>query len=261
MGEVGKELCRKAGMAWLDLSGNAQITTPRLRIMIDGRPNRYAQRGRPSDPFAPKASRITRMLLLHPGVAWSQSELVRKTEVDKGFVSRMVQRLEQAGFVTRDEHGLVRPAEPGELLAAWRAAYDFSRHDISRFVVAARSGQDVLDRASRALRNAEIRHATTGLAAAWAYEPFAAYRTATIYAERRPGEAPLKEMGAREAPSGANLWLVVPNDEGVFAEAREVDGIPCVSPLQTYLDLKDQPERAEEAAEALRRVHLPWANE
>jgi hypothetical protein len=261
MGEVGKELCRKAGVAWLDLSGNAQITTPRLRIVVDGKPNLYVQRGRPSDPFAPKASRITRMLLLDPGVAWSQSELVRKTAVDKGFVSRTVQRLEQAGFVARDESGLVRATAPGELLAAWRAAYDFSRHDITRAVIAARSGPDVLSRASGALRRMDVRHAATGLAAAWVYEPFAAYRTATVYVERQPSEATLKALGAREAPSGANLWLVVPNDQGVFAEARDVGGLPCVSPLQTYLDLKGQPERAEEAAEALRRVHLPWASE
>lgn len=261
MGEVGKELCKKAGVAWLDLSGNAQITTPRLRIIVDGKPNLYVQRGRPSDPFAPKASRITRVLLLDPDIAWSQSELVRKTGVDKGFLSRTVQRLEQAGFVARDENGLIRATAPGELLAAWRAAYDFSRHDITRAVVAARSGRDVLDRVSKVLRSMEVRHAATGLAAAWAYEPFAAYRTSTVYVERRPGEDALREMGAREAPSGANLWLVVPNDQGVFAEARDVGGTPCVSPLQTYLDLKGQPERAEEAAEALGRSHLPWANE
>jgi hypothetical protein len=99
------------------------------------------------------------------------------------------------------------------------------------------------------------------LAAAWAYEPFAAYRTATIYVKQRPGTVTMKLIGAREAAAGANLWLVVPNDAGVFAETRALDGIPCVSPLQTYLDLKEQPERAEEATEALRRVHLPWASE
>ena len=261
MGEVGKELCKRSGVAWLDLSGNARITTPRLRVVVDGRPNKFAHRGRPSDPFAPKASRITRVLLLHPDQALSQSDLVRQADVDKGFVSRIVQRLEHAGLLARDEVGRVRATDPGQLLAAWRASYDFSRHEIIRAVVAARSGPDVLGRASRALDDADMRHAATGLAAAWAYEPFAAYRTAAIYVEQRPSAVTMKLMGAREAAAGTNLWMVVPNDAGVFAETRSIDGIPCVSPLQTYVDLKNHPERSEEAAEALRRAHLPWATE
>jgi hypothetical protein len=31
-----------------------------------------------------------------------------------------------------------------------------------------------------------------------------------------------------------------------------VGGVPCVHPVQVYVDLKDQPERASEAAEHLR---------
>lgn len=261
MGEVGKQLCRQAGVSWLDLSGNAHITTRRLRILVDGKPNQFAQRGRPSDPFAPKASRITRVLLLHPEVTVSQVELARKADVDKGFVSRIIKRLEQGGFVAREPDGRIRVDDPGQLLAAWRASYDFFRHHVIRAVVASRSGPDTLPRVSAALHDAGIRHAVTGLAAAWAYTSFAAYRTATLYVARQPDAAAMKLAGAREVSSGANLWLVVPNDDGVFAEERIVNGTSCVSPLQTYLDLKDQPERAEEAAEALRRIHLPWVKE
>ena len=49
--------------------------------------------------------------------------------------------------------------------------------------------------------------------------------------------------------------LVVPNDEGVFHGAEIVDGIRCVHPVQAYVDLKDHPERAPEAASEIRR-HL-----
>ena len=47
--------------------------------------------------------------------------------------------------------------------------------------------------------------------------------------------------------------MVAPNDKGVFEGAEFVDGIRCVHPVQAYLDLKDHPERAAEAAEELRR--------
>lgn len=261
MGEVGKALCSQAGVSWLDLSGNARITAPRLRIIVEGRPNRHARPGRPSDPFAPKASRITRMLLLDPETPVAQRDVVSRSGLDKGFVSRTLQRLTAGGFVERDSEGVIRVSQPAKLLAAWRAAYDFQRHHIIRAVVAARSGPDLLQRAAATLANAGLGYAATGLAAAWVYAPFSTYRTATLYVDQIPSSETMKLLGAREMAAGANLWLVVPNDTGVFTGSRRVDGIAVASPLQTYLDLAAQPERAEEAAEELRRVHLPWAEE
>ena len=52
------------------------------------------------------------------------------------------------------------------------------------------------------------------------------------------------------------MWLVVPNDEGVFYGAAECEGIRCVHPVQMYLDLKDHPERSVEAAAQLRQTLL-----
>jgi hypothetical protein len=80
----------------------------------------------------------------------------------------------------------------------------------------------------------------------------------TLYLETWPNPDLLREVGFHEGARGSNTWLVVPDDEGVFAGAKERGGIRCVSPVQVYLDLKGQPERAEEAAAELRRVHLTW---
>ena len=57
------------------------------------------------------------------------------------------------------------------------------------------------------------------------------------------------------------LRLVAPRDEGVFYGAETVDGVRCAHPVQVYLDLLGQPERSKEAAEALRRDHLPWSGQ
>ena len=55
MGEVGKEICDRTDVSWMDLSGNAKIVAPCLRIHIEGRPNKYSDRGRPPNVFASKA--------------------------------------------------------------------------------------------------------------------------------------------------------------------------------------------------------------
>ena len=68
----------------------------------------------------------------------------------------------------------------------------------------------------------------------------------------------LKEIEFSDEPKGANLWLTLPDDDGVFQGSQTQAGIPCASPVQTYLDLKGQPERAKEAAAELRRRLLNW---
>jgi hypothetical protein len=68
----------------------------------------------------------------------------------------------------------------------------------------------------------------------------------------------LAEIRFQEGERGANTWLLVPADQGVFTGAVERGGVRCVSALQVYLDLKGQPERAEDAAAELWRTHLAW---
>ena len=63
-------------------------------------------------------------------------------------------------------------------------------------------------------------------------------------------------MGFHEIPRGENVWLVRPDDAGVFQGSELRAEIRCVHPVQVYLDLKDQPERSVEAAEALRKQLL-----
>jgi hypothetical protein len=118
--------------------------------------------------------------------------------------------------------------------------------------VAARTPETQLRSMAEALGNKRQTYAATGLAAAWLLDRFAGFRIVTIYLATAP-EAPLLELlGFREAEAGANTWLVVPNDEGVFQGANVQDGVPCVHPIQAYLDLDGHPERAKEAAERLR---------
>ena len=98
----------------------------------------------------------------------------------------------------------------------------------------------------------------TGLGAAWLFTHFAAFRLSTVYLTSVPSRSLLKEIEFSDEPKGANLWIVVPDDEGVFLGTEEQAGIRCVSPVQTYLDLKNQPERANDAAIELRRKLLGW---
>jgi hypothetical protein len=261
MGEVGRRLCKEAGVGWMDLSGNAQLLAPGIRVIVDGRPNRFRSPGRPPNIFAPTSARVVRWLLIHPSEPLTQRQIARATDMTEGYVSRIVRRLEHEGYLVREKGGAVRPKDPALLLDAWREAYQFSKHTLHQGHVAARSGDALLRFVADTLSVQGIEYAATGLAGAWALTRFASFRIATLYLPSDPSPALLERLGCGEDPRGANLWLVVPNDAGVFHGAVEKDGIRCAHPVQIFVDLKDHPERASEAAERLRTELLTWRHD
>ena len=140
MSDVGRKVCEAASIHWFDLSGNAHIVAPSMRIIIDGRPNRFRRQGRPANIFAPKSARVVRWLLENDGRALMQREIARATDMTEGFVSRIAARLEDESYVLRGPNGALRVKDPALLLDAWREAYRFDKHVILRGHVAARSG-------------------------------------------------------------------------------------------------------------------------
>jgi hypothetical protein len=256
MGEIGRRICGEAGVCWLDLSGNAHLVAPGLRAHVEGKPNKFKRPGRPRSVFAPKSSRIARWLLIHRQRSFTQRELAEATGMDEGFTSRIVRRLEEQEFVTRGERGAVRIRNYDAMLNAWREAYDFSRHTILRGHVAARSGEEILRRLPEQFRRWSLRHAATGLGAAWLWTHFAGFRLVVFYVAESLEEDLRREVGFHEEERGENVWLIVPNDMGVFHGSSRRGGVECVHPVQAYLDLKGHPERSEEAADHLRKELL-----
>jgi hypothetical protein len=261
MGEVGRKLCDDAEVSWLDLSGNAHLSgPPGLRVHVEGKPNLFKRPGRPRSVFAPKSARIARLLLIEPKRAFAQRELAKAAGLDEGFTSRIVRQLEAQRLVAREPSGAVKTADFDAMLDAWREAYDFFKHHIVRGHIAARSSDEVLRQLAGQYKRDKTEYAATGLAGAWLLNQFTGFRLVVCYVARLPSAEAQQAMAFREESRGENVWLVVPNDEGVFHGAAEREGIRCVHPVQAYLDLKSHPERSAEAAEQLRRKYLSKEN-
>ena len=258
MGNVGQDLCQQSEVSWLDLSGNADIQAPGLLLRVEGKPNRFKRVGRPPNAFSPKSSRVARQFLLQPDRIFTQRELAQEADLDEGYTSRIVRRLEQDELIARTDERSLRAVDPDLLLDSWHEVYDFSRHEIIKGHIAARSGDELLRRIDQSLNQQNVEHAATGLGAAWLFTHFAAFRTATFFLRYKPSEKILQKLSFRKDERGANTWLVVPNDDGVFQGSEAQEEIQCVHPVQIYLDLKGHAERASEAANELRRDYLNW---
>ncbi len=258
MGDVGRRSLEESGISWVDLSGNAHIEAPGLLIRVAGKPNLFKEAGRPANIFAPRSSRIAREFLINPEQFITQRELAQRTGLDEGFTSRIVHRLEDDKLITRRADGALYVRDPNHLLEAWHEVYDFKKHHVLKGHIAARSGDMLLSNMADILARRRIYYAAAGLGAAWIRDHFAAFRLVTIYLKDQLTMDTLEALGFREDERGANTWLVIPNDEGVFQEAGEVERIHCVHPVQIYMDLKGQPERSAEAAASLREKYLKW---
>lgn len=255
MSKAGAETADRRGLNWLDLSGNAHIRDEGLHVWVQGQPDRLRAAGRPSSPFAPKSARITRTLLLDPARWWRQKDLADTTGLDDGNVSRIVRRLDDEALLQRREREL-RPRDPDLLLDAWAQDYRFDRHQ-AVFGHLSGDGIQVARVLDRRLVDANVVHAFTGLPAAWAMSHFARFRLTSVYVEGDP-QLVAEETEMRLGEKGANVQLLGPDDDGVFAGGEEFDGLPCIAPVQAYLDLLSLPERSKEAADHLRAERMAW---
>jgi hypothetical protein len=99
----------------------------------------------------------------------------------------------------------------------------------------------------------------TGLSGAARIQPGTRYTRITAYIGSIDQEI-IDKIGLKEVPSGANVSLLLPYDEGVFYGIKTYEGIPVVSPVQLYLDLLDYKGRGEEAAKTIfeRTIKPSW---
>jgi hypothetical protein len=106
-----------------------------------------------------------------------------------------------------------------------------------------------LDAFLKRLAGAELQYAVTGSLAAARRAPVAGTRLATVYVEdpERFSEA----VGLRPADSGANVRLLVPEDEAVFNEGWDEGGVRYAALPQVAADLLSGPGPGPAEAEAL----------
>ena len=255
MGPRARAWAAERGISWVDLSGNADVQAGDLRLLVSGNANRYTNPGRPSNPFTPTYSRVSRALLCDVDRWWKQVDLAREVDLPSGTVSKAIQRLDSLELLDRNDVGELRSRSPSLLLDSWTQRYRISDHSVRRYHVPSRSGPEALEALVDTFAGESMRWAVTGLSAGWLYTSFAGFRLNSFFVEQHPSNP--EDLGLREVDRGENVWLLVPNDEGVFYRATE--SMPSrVHPAQVFLDLQWHPERAAEASQALREQLLDW---
>lgn len=246
MGERGKNICDEHGVGYLDFGGNAKISCGNIYIYTEGRDRPKDMAIISQSPFSPKATRVTKLLLDQPGTQWTQKDIVARTGLSKGMVSRLISGMIETGYVTESEKR-IKLANFDDLLFAWVASEMKRRERKKHYYVWSQNSSRLMEFVAGRFVRDKIEYAFTQEAGASLVAPFATFDLVSVYV-RSLDVFSEKTLSASEVDKGFNLTVIESPDDYVLTRARDKGGLKVVEDLQLYADLKKNPLRGEKQA-------------
>ena len=234
-----RDRLKGSGLGYVDLTGNArlELTNPGLFLETSGADRDPDPSRRPTRSLrGPKAGRIVRVLCDLRG-PFGVRELATRTGLDAGYVSRLLALLNRESLVERGPRGRVVKVDWERLLRRWAQDVPLENRGETASYLEPRGLGTLLGR----LPSSGLRYVITGSLAASRLAPIAPPRLAVLYVESL--ERAAQSLSLRPAETGANVLLVLPNDEWVFEGATEAEGVSYAAPSQAAADLLTSPGR------------------
>ena len=251
--DLGREICKKMGVGFLDLSGNAYLDFNSFYMEMEGKPNKFKYPSEPTGLFNPKAERILKFYLLKDSEKTvsrnSYRNIAKEVGVSLGQVSKVNKKLDAFGLWLEQPEGL-KIIDKTKLLDLWRENYRSERNKVLNLYSIMQISQ-IEKQLAEFCKTKKIPYALTLFSGANHLAPFTRYNVTTSYFSGDVGELK-RALELKEVPSGANLQILVPYDEGVYYKAQEFDSVRVANPIQIYLDLYNYAGRGREQAEFLR---------
>lgn len=237
-------------LAYADATGNLFLALQRPALFlrdVGAARDPWRGPGRPRGSFrGPIAARVVRALVdFAPPM--TVPELIERSEVSTGAGYRVVEFLEREDLLEHRRRGPIVKVEWRTILERWAEDYELDLQGSAMRMLEPRGVEPVL----RELSTVEGpgRYVLTGSAAAAFFEEYAQTRMVLIYTDSPPELADRLEL--RPVETGANVLLVRPVDEVVFARGVERNGLRIAAPSQIAADLLNGPGRAPAEADAL----------
>jgi hypothetical protein len=244
-------ICKDFGIGYLDLAGNCLLSFETIYVHKEGKPNSNIQRRELRSLYSPKAERILRILLSRPQQGWKTKILAEAAQVSFGQVANVKKLLLDREWLTQNGDG-IRLKSPRTVLDEWTDQYRFSRNQMMNFYTLLEVAESEYHLAEVCQRQG-IRYALTAFSGAARLAPAVRYQRVIAFVDGDIN-ALTDSLGWKPVTSGANVNLLVPYDEGVFFENRELGGTQVAAPVQIFLDLQSYRGRGQEAAQAIRKV-------
>jgi len=240
------EVLGAGGASYAEQTGNTRgvLDEPGLFILTAGAAANPWPDKRKLSLRGIKAGRVVRALAVkRPPVG--VRELAELADTDPGYVSRLLKMLDSEAIVERTSRGQVEQVDWRRLLVQWSEDAPLEARAEATTWLAPRGLKSVLDR----LGSADLRYLLTGSAAASRVAPVAPTRLLSVYVDDAGSAA--EALGLRRTDAGANVILLQPEDDAIYARGTEVEGLRQASLPMIAADLLTGPGRSPAEAEAL----------
>ena len=230
-----REILNSDGINYLDLTGNAWISIDHpSNIFIssqgDDRNRAPSPRGK-ARVRGPKAGRLIRFLLdVKP--PYSVSHIAAATGLAPGYVSRLLDTLDNEALIDRVRRGEVVSVDVAGLVYRWAEDYDILGSNKARSFVASQGPRSLLEQLTTI--SASVQLAVTGSFAAVRLAPIAAPTLLALYCSDIAGIAERTKLIPSER--GANVVLLGPFDPVVWARTTTEGGITYAAVSQVVVD-------------------------
>src|SRR5207244_2793356 len=161
IGPQSARILKNNNLGFIDLSGNCYLAFENILIEKEGKRNIRPSTRPLRSLFAPRATRVVRVLLAEPGRAWRLEELGRAAEVSLGHSHNVIKRLEELRWVERDEAQRIHLSKPADLLEAWCETYTYRANEITSYFVPERVNRKLMADVARAATAEGRRYAFT----------------------------------------------------------------------------------------------------
>ena len=258
IGPQSARILKSHNLGYVDLSGNCYLAFENVLIEKEGKKNLRPSTRPLRSLFAPRATRVARVLLVEPARAWRLEELARAAEVSLGHAHNVVKRLQELAWVERDENQRIRLGKPADLLESWCESYTYRANEMSAYAAPERVTRAFMSAIARAATAGGRRYAFTLNAGVSLVAPSLRVPTVHCYLDGDPAPiAAALGLRATAEPDGA-VHFLAPYDPGVFYAALEKGGLAVVCLPQLYADLLRYERRGREQAEHLRREAMGY---
>ncbi len=229
IGPQSARILKSHNLGYIDLSGNCHLALENVLIEKEGKRNIRASTRPLRSLFAPRATRVVRVLLSEAGRAWRLGELARAAEVSLGHSHNVVKRLEELAWLERDTSDRIRLTKPADLLESWGDAYTYRENEIASYAVPERMTRKFMVEVARAAEAEGRRYAFTMSAGLSLVAPH--LRMAAVHGYLEGDPAPVAaRLGLRPvAEADGALHLLAPYDRGVFYGLLEKGGLRVAS--------------------------------
>jgi hypothetical protein len=235
LSERAQEVLTAQDINYLDLTGNVRIALnyPPVFITYKGASRNPAPLPRPAARLkGPKAGRLVR-LLMDVAPPYGVSQIAETTGLAPGYVSRLLESLDEDALIGRARRGQVVSVDIPPLLRRWTQTYDVFKSNETSSFVAPQGPEELLSRLG-SLPSDSPPVAVTGSFSAVRFAPVAAPSLLVLYCSEPSVIA--KALGLLPADRGSNVALLRPFDPVVWERTTEVSGATYAAVSQTAAD-------------------------